>query len=294
MKIKETHFPHPVLSDFSDEYVNSAFNATVQCTPEDKTFKFHVSFQLENQGLEKLINNKLAQFMIHLECVPTNTFIAKKTVDMQIEFNIPAGDIHAKVQGYAFVVASESIDNYKNAHFHLDFEGENFLIQKGDILAIGPKIIIFIEKEPIKNFDSIFQLRKTVDTDAPAMTVECEDSNKIVITLSEENYLIYQRLKKTPKLLPLFHSLFAVPALCSAIELIKQRREHEDLDSLLSYSWFRTINKRLLEIGEDIESLSSLDSPIEIAQEIIDFPLTKALKVIEDYTDQPVIDDLED
>jgi hypothetical protein len=181
------------------------------------------------------------------------------------------------------IVAANDIKGYSNKNFHKDFEGESFFIKKGDILAVGSRIVVNIEKEPVKNIESIFQVRKSSEDDAPPMTIDYE-GNKIVLILSPENYSRYNLLKRDPRLQPVFHSLLVVPALCVIIEDIKAgKQEENDLDSFSNKAWFHSISRKLAEIGKDIEDHDSLDPTFETVQELIGFPLTKAFQALEDY-----------
>jgi hypothetical protein len=290
MKIDKRYFPHPVLSEFSNDYVDSYFDAELKCTPDQSSFNFSVSFQLKDEGLKKLIDSGDAWYLIHLECAKTNWRIAKKTTDEYLEFSVPAGDIHYKVEGYAMIVAAIDIEGYSNKNFHKDFERASFFIQKGDILAVGSRIVVNIEKEPVKNIESIFQVTKSNENDALPMTFDCE-GNKIVLILSPENYSRYNLLKRDPKLQAVFHSLLVVPALCTVIEDIKARHQEDDLDSLSNYAWFRSIDKKLSEIGKDIEDPNSLDPTFETVQELIEFPLTRAFQALEEYLNDESEDD---
>jgi len=282
MKIDKRYFPHPVLSEFSNDYVGSYFDAELKCTPDQSSFNFSVSFQLKDEGLKKLIDSGDAWYLIHLECAKTNWRIAKKTTDEYLEFSVPAGDIHYKVEGYAMIVASNDIEGYSNKNFHKDFERASFFIKKGDILAVGSRIVVNIEKEPVKNIESIFQVTKSNENDALPMTFDYE-GNKIVLILSPENYSRYNLLRRDQRLQPVFHSLLVVPALCTVIEDIKAKHQEDDLDSLSNYAWFRSIDKKLSEIGKDIEDPNSLDPTFETVQELIGFPLTKAFQALEEY-----------
>lgn len=282
MKVKPRHFPHPVLSDFSDDY-NSEFEVEILTKCGANTFDFDLSFGLNDQTLIELINNDQAKYMVHLECSKTWTKIVQKTKEERLSLSVYAGDVHDQVDICVFIIATENIYNYYNSSFHSDYGDQSFSINKGDILAIGPHFLVDIEKEPIRNINSIFQLEKNNDAKAAPMTV-FTDSNKIVVTLSAENYSIYSSLKQNPNSLPLFHTMIAVPALAEAIETIKRNRDQDnsDFDNIKNFTWYKVIEKRLIEIGEDIENPYSLeDSSFEVSQKLIDYPLTKALKYLE-------------
>lgn len=281
MKIKPRFFPYPVLSEFSDDY-KADFKATILPSITNETFDFCVRFFLSDEGLSRLINEGKASYLVHIECPKTWKRIVGKTTKEEILLSALGREVHGHVDICIFIIATQNINKYQNKNFHSDFEDQTFTINKGEILAIGPNVLVEIEKEPIKNIESIFQIEKNNSVNAPPISISI-DSNKIVVRLSGDNFIIYNNLKQNSEMVPLFLSLIAVPALTEVLETLKRYREEdiEDFEMYREFKWFRVIDKRLTSIGEDLEDLNSLDSPVEVAQKLIDYPLTKAFKYLE-------------
>ncbi|MCY8466771.1 hypothetical protein MOE47_19145 [Bacillus atrophaeus] len=282
MKINFRHFPHPVLMDQSDDYVDSYFAIKqFECAPGKDAFEFNVSFELYDCYLQELIKNHIAEYAVHLECAPTNYRVIKNSFKPDISFSIPADLVEREIIASTLIIASEKISGYSNPNFHEDFAEETFEIQAKDILAAGPRKTVELEKKSPQQVGSIFQLKRNNASAAPALAAFFEH-NKIIVELSAENYKNYNFMKKDKSLEPLFHSLLAMPVLVSAIEYLKQ---DENLAGAENYSWFRTVKKKLELLGEDIYDPGSLDSLLT-AQKLLETPLTKSLRNLAESTNE--------
>ncbi|WP_221568995.1 hypothetical protein [Alkalihalobacillus sp. TS-13] len=286
MKVKPRHFPHPVLSFFSDDFNESTFDAKVEPIISENSFEFLIDFNLNNQDLRKIIAEEKAKFMVHIECVKTWVRLAEKTSNSSIEVSVPAEKLHDRADVCVFVVADQDIPRYRNDCFHPDFEGEFFQIKKGDILAVGPEISVNLEKKPLEKINSIFQLVKDPTYKEGDMSVNVE-SEKITVLLSIATHSKYQQLIRDPNLIPVFHTMIAVPALVYALSYIKETFEcQRDLEELTSYSWYKSISRRLEEMNIDIENTGSLEDPVSLAVKLVNKPMVKAIKAIEKYTEE--------
>ena len=71
MDIRARLYPHPVLTSYSDDYIDSefSFNVNIENTDNDIRLKFNII--LDNEELQYLINNNSAEYVIHIECTQT-------------------------------------------------------------------------------------------------------------------------------------------------------------------------------------------------------------------------------
>ena len=73
MKIKERYHSYPVLAPYTDDYPNTLFSIKkLEDIVDRNNYVFEVELNLNNKGLEKLINEQLAEFVIHVECSKTS------------------------------------------------------------------------------------------------------------------------------------------------------------------------------------------------------------------------------
>ena len=73
MNIKNRFYTYPVLSEDTDDYIDSSFE--VDFTYQNKgiaTLEISADVKLDNKELEELVNNKKANIYLHVECSLTS------------------------------------------------------------------------------------------------------------------------------------------------------------------------------------------------------------------------------
>src|SRR5699024_8008041 len=147
MKVKERHFPYPVLADFSDDFNKSSYETDIDYTINRDQFVLNVKHALNNEELAKMIEDGKAEYATHIECPKTQKRLLNTSNIQHQEVILDAADIENKIEVCTFVIATMSLSNYTNSDFDVDYEGYVFNLNKGDILAIGHDYNISVEKE---------------------------------------------------------------------------------------------------------------------------------------------------
>jgi hypothetical protein len=280
MKVSARYYPYPVLSHFSDDIVDSYFDADIDIKSDDNiNYTFNVKFHLNNIDLHEYIHKGKACFAIHIECPNTRMRDIYKTDNTEFSFNILADKLNGKVEVNVFILANEKIENYSNSHFHEDYKGITFTVMKGDVLAVseGQKFDAIKENDELKHIPSIFTVGKNTASDAPPLDVDMGQTNKLVIRLSKENFEYYGQLSRNAELGKIIASMILIPALVSLLEQIKSSDfEYEQYEDS---KWFKSIEKRLLSMGYNIKTNPDFnETTIVIAQKLIGDPLNGSFK----------------
>jgi hypothetical protein len=71
MQVEPRSYPHPVLSDFGDDVIDSLFQPVVEVKGSANAYEFKATFKTNNEDLETLVAQKKAQFAVHVECKQT-------------------------------------------------------------------------------------------------------------------------------------------------------------------------------------------------------------------------------
>lgn len=284
MFIKPRQFPHPVLSDFSDDMVGCDFQASLLPSVTSSTYNFNASFMTSCSDLQELITDGKACYAVHIECAKTRfRALHKSHVDV-FSFSIPAARLDGTVELSSFILAEDNIDGYSSRFFHEDYAGSSFRIMRGDILAVAENKSFEADKqiEEIKNIPSIFSIQPNRTEDAPPLDVYMV-SHKIVIFLSDDNFSRYQLLKSNRDISPIFFQMLIMPALVLVLEILrKQTGEAEEFDDK---RWYKVLSKKLAEKGYKITDLDdSSDSSVLIAQRLVGEPLPLSFKALEDIS----------
>lgn len=248
MKIINQSFPHPVLGIRDD--IQGKFEADLNWSCDRAYFYLYPVFNLQNDTIEKLIREDSAAYVVHIECA--NTFFRESFLftNRSPEFKINADELRDKVDISFFISATKPLDDYKNSTVHEDYEGQVFHLEKGDILAYGGDTNFLAVKnyESLKAVSSIMIINKGDNN----LTKVNFDKDKIELSLSKENFQIYNDNKNIEHFRNFFHTSLVLPVLYKALDFIAK----DDAD-LKNCKWFNVLKTRIddesLSIAEDDE-----------------------------------------
>ena len=219
MRIGKRLFPYPILNNekIYSQYKNSVFSLQYdEEVSEDKQYYLlnNLHCELDNQMLIDLINADRAKIVCVIECPSTMYRMSHVLPLCPINMQIPLTDLNNKVNISAFVVAKEDIENYRSDDFSDIYEDISFSIEKHDILAADDGYVNNVDFNDLDDNKqaSIFIIIKDNSITNGTMQVEY-DSEKITISLPEEQWNIYDKTKRIPKYESLYFSIIAVPAL---------------------------------------------------------------------------------
>lgn len=275
MDIKYRLYPHPVLWDKSDDYKNSYFNCDISVSREFKKFILNVKFEVGNTQLKKLIEEEKAEYIIHIESPATSYRIIKTTKDDSMKVILEDEHLLGKVSLCPFIVAKQALVYYSNDDLNDAYKGITFNLQKGTVLAIANQYNFKVdkEKEDLSQLPSIFTIYKKETTEETETEIELY-ANKIRIGLNicdYENYNI--AVQRTPDII---NSFIILPVLTYAFEQIKT-----NYDDFKEYRWFRAVEKIFKKYSMTFdEDLLNTKSSFELAQKIMNCPISKSLKQI--------------
>lgn len=275
MDIRYKLFPYPVLSSFSDDYINSGFISEIIPVRDMKDIVFKMNVLLDNDKLEKMIKEGKAEYVFHIECSQTSyREILKSSSEENIK-RIPERKLNGRVTICSFIVAKEDLYDYTNICFNDDYENMTFNIEKGSILAIANQFNIDITKETeeLSKVPSIFSvLRRDVDDDL-GMQIEI-NSDKIKLWLCNQEFYHYKNVANIDAYQPLLHSALVLPALIYVFETLK----HCGTEEYEQFRWYKAIEKTLkkYDIEFNLELLENSHS-YEIAQKLLALPIGRGL-----------------
>lgn len=280
MRIRSRHFPHPVLSFFSDDFPNCRFSWNVSVDSSTDSYGLSVEFQLTSEHLRSLIDEGKAHFAVHAEC-PQTYFRALWITDMSKDsFTVESDLLSGRVELCGFVIAGEEIRNYASPEFHPDFGGASFRVKQGDILAVAKNKKFTVDKphDPLAKVPSIFLVTPNRERSSPPITYDAT-TDKIVIKLRWDTFERYKMLQASGALPEVLSSLILMPVLVSVIERYFQKLEGQD--EISDLRWFQVIRKRLAALNVQPGDLS--EDPVELVQRLVGEPLDRAVESLDDF-----------
>lgn len=285
MELKCRNYPYPVLDYYSDNFINCSFQVSITSSVTKTAYLLNVTAKTSCRDLADLIKAKKACYALHVECSPTLYRTIYKSFEENFTIEIPANEVDGKVQLCPFILAVENLDEYTNSNFHPDYNGVSFKVRKGDVLAIDRDRDFDAMKETdvLKNISSIFRVRRAQEDTAPPHTLDIE-GQLIAIYLSYDNHRVYNYLQKDINFQPVLSTMVIIPALVNIIDIIKSSdfniAEFEDK------RWFRSLRRRLKELGMEVENPDTLEESLVVAEKIIGDPITTALNCISEFANE--------
>lgn len=277
MDIRARLYPHPVLTSYSDDYIDSefSFNVNIENTDNDIRLKFNII--LDNEELQYLINNNSAEYVIHIECTQTCYRKIIHTSYTQLTKNINEDKLRGKVTICLFIVAKKDLENFSSNKFNSDYDGINFDIDRGSVLAVAGQYNIHVEKntEDTSKIPSIFSINRYDGENANKMEVDIHD-HKIIIGLSTDAFGNYKLLSNRADMIPVFHAMIIAPVLMYVFEALSNGMEEYE-----EYNWYRSLEKIFEKNNlEFSKELLEEKSSYELVNIILDNPVDRALNSI--------------
>lgn len=287
MQIRYRNFPHPVLSHFSDDYVESGFQTSIQVTSSAQKYQLSARHTLGNNGLKELVARGDALYAVHVECRATRYRELFKSQEVTFAIDLPAKLLSGTVDLCCMLVAANDIAGYSNGKFHPDFDGHTFDISKGDILAVAHDRSFDADKDvdQLRRIPSVFQIAADTSPSAPPFNVDTT-GQKIVVFLSQRAFQHYKFVRQSQDLHPVLAAMVVIPALTQVISDIQAAPDAAE-QSYGELRWFKSIQGRLEDVGLPIEGAEFAEQPAAvIAQKLIGDPLPSALGAMERFLEE--------
>ena len=282
MEIKSKLYPYPVLSKFSDDYLDSEFRTEADIRLDGYDVSIGFEAIIKNEEIESLLESSQAAILYHLECPQTGYRTILETGENEKVARISSKDVSGRLQVCSFIVAKEKIIGYTNKDFNQDYRGFRFDIDAGSVLAVGEQVNADIEQDPrsLADVPSLLSVIRNADENARGIVVDM-NANRILAKLPEADFLNYKMLRNEQRVQPVLNSLIVLPSLLFVFGEIARLDQEERYD-YTGYAWYRSLKKILLErFACDIEKESFAErNLLELSQSVIDIPIENSLEIL--------------
>lgn len=270
MKFDNFQFPHPVLTDFTDDISGDlSFNEVI--IDNEDCYSIEITYSLDNHIINDYLSENRAAIICEVNCPGTvyrDSFWSKGN---KISFSLDKEQVRGRVEFSSYLVARQEINGYSNPNSHTDYVGFSFDLEPGDVLAYFGDFSFNAEinYKKLKAVSSFLKIERRSDIEIADFDI---DDDRIIIKLPVIDYDIYtkQPIAKNEDFAPVFHASLVFSALLYALQNIEK---HEDK------MWAQVVKTRLEE--DEFEGLT-LDSEsgdlIQIAQILLGNPINRLLK----------------
>lgn len=203
MRNKAIEYPHPVLNEYTRDYLNSRFAIDVLShTDNGSEIVIELECQIDCDGLVQTIASGDAKAVLRLTCYRTSL---REMNDLNpagsTVIHIAKKNVADSIYLQAMIVSTRELNKFRLPEFNSDYFGSiEFKIRKGDVLANEPGIKIKLNTMLEKDMAGIVQVRG--DLNATNMNVHFAEiteerpdlTDYIVITLPDMDYRNYARM----------------------------------------------------------------------------------------------------
>lgn len=284
MRNKAIEYPHPVLNEYTNDFIESDFSIEVVSHSDNgNTIELEFAYNLSCAGIVDLLSQGLAKIVMRLTCFRTSY---RTVYDMKLNettvISIPKKAVTDVIDIQAMIVATKDFGKYALKEFNKNYFGETaFALRKGDIIANEPGIKIKLNTVLEKNMAGIVLINTdpnisemkvsyaSVEETDPALT------NYIFITLPDVEYKNYAKLmtKKHLKngIERFLQSSVVLPAITEAVSKLRMEEmlDEDDLENHYRGTvWADSIHEALINLGID-ELSSNTQSDYEIANKLL-------------------------
>ncbi len=280
MNITKRLYTYPILSEEKNDYNSSVFDVDFQYRMSGvNNLQLEFKITLDNEELRNLIIDGKTEYVIHIECSNTAFRTTLHSITEQTSIDIPAGRINGKLEIIALIILKENIKHFINSDWNNDYDGISFDLAKGSILGYKnlPALDIVKNYEELTTASSIFRVYKRITTEEKPMNVDI-DSNQIKIGLGTQEFETYSRFCKKIQFQPILNSMIVFPALVYVFEELKQET---GIEANEGKAWYIALNKAYEKRGINFidEIKDELKSSVQLAQEAMELPISKALSM---------------
>lgn len=276
MKINaQTRFPHPVLSEYSNDYLSGLFSIDVEIVERRSSGNVSIKYKvtLESDGINDLIKANLAKPVLYVIC--RRTYYNKiHELDLdggQIDFT--SGELFNSVTLRPVICASDKIESYSSEGVHEEYGNIQWNFEPADILAIGQEFVIDVGLDKLAPMETIFNI-VTNDEVPDGETRLVLDEEKIGIAANKKTRKGIEGLRSDSVGKNVLLNGVYLPVVMQILSAIR-----EDSSSFTDKRWFGVFSAKC--VHENID----LDNPdiFVDAQKLLKAPLNRLINSKELY-----------
>lgn len=294
MRIVKNEFPNPVLALGRDDYIETCqFKTTFEekdITVDDENITIPISYVLECNGINQLINDDMAVVVISVKSSAASFsklfYFEKGYTNTQV--TIPKYNVVKQIEISGLIIAKEHIKRFEcpGEFNEIYFANATFDIRKGDILACEDSRTIYIDDTELeKPISSIFNITRNSNA-KEAVSAEFYDQ-KIEIFLNEELYKLYYDFKdfNNGSLRRYLTGIIVYPVLIEAITQIcgYYQSDADNETDMCDRRWFRAIELKAEKVGVNLAEYQ--ESYVSLANSLLGDVALDALRSFKDTLD---------
>lgn len=268
MKIDlNSHFPHPVLSDGNDDFLNGNFDLQIVEVRESTDGNVEVDFNLSlaSSDVQALIDNESACAGAFIRCQDTFFSELRAANEDKGTWHFDRGSLHGRVEVKPAIWLKKPLENWSAESLNPEF-GEVVSIRGSEIIGLANDIVFSIGQEKLRRFESIFELVPSDDIPKGRLKLDLL-ADAIRILAPVDLFKSIEQLRGTKGGKPLLLSAVYMPVVMEVLESIRGQGGSGFEDR----PWYRVFSAKCEHLNIDIDGAPLLES----AQRLLGSPVEK-------------------
>lgn len=269
MKITDkTRFPHPVLSDFTGDYIGSHFSLEIKKIDEiiqEGKITVYFEIKISEQSIVDLVEKKKGKLGLFVTCLETH-YNKLETIDMnQTVFEFLPGTLHGRVIIRPVIWVNQEVKDFTSENLHEEFGSEPRDLLPGKIISVGDDHVFIAGRQKLAPMETIFKLAK--DDKVPLGQTRVRlDKDKITILASSKTYSFICKLRNTSIGIGILMNSIYLPAV---MEVLSALQSPDEIDK--EKRWFQIFNAKCEHLGIKLEN----GEPLRDAQKLMKSPFMR-------------------
>ena len=275
MKISRlARFPHPVLEEFTDDYVKGEFTAAIDISESLKTgaLLVHYDLRLTEESLLKLLADKKAKTCLFITCLETYYNMLHEISTASGKLEIDHGLLSGTVNLLPLIIVADEGVKISSENFHEDFHKLEFPLESSDILAVGSEFLINVGKEKLAPIESIFNMAISNAVPQGQFSVNL-DEEKITILAETETYNSIYSIRNTAPGKPVLLNCVYLPAVMEVLMVLQQ-----DPGPYQDKSWYKVFEAKCLHENINLQNPDLLED----SQKLLKSPLKRVITLMQE------------
>ena len=266
-------YPHPVLSDYSEDYVSGEFSCQFdQNITASGELRLVSSLQIANDSLKELIDAQAASAGYFLVCRRTYFNHLQVAPLGESEKFFDAAHLFGSVIIRPVVWTLRKVEGLASPLINPEF-GKSVTIGKGAIIALGPEFRFSMDQKKYKPFDSIFELARSETVIENTVAVD-HDQDRITILARDETYKSIAAIRDINRGKDMILNTIYLPAVIEVISRLQTGGINVE-----ARKWYRVFKAKCDDLG--MNPADPNVSPLVLAQQLLRGPLRKTISLME-------------
>lgn len=262
-----SHFPHPVLSEGSDDFENGSFDLIVSEVRESTNGDVEVDYALSlvSADIQKLLMQGVARAGAFIRCQDTFYSELRIADEDECTWYFDRGALYGRVEIKPLIWLTQSVDNWDAGSLNPEF-GSVVSIRKSEIIGLANDVVFSIGQDKLRKFESIFELVRSDEIMDGRLKLNLS-SDSIRILAPGGIFETIELMRGSGNGKPILLSAVYLPVVMEVLENMRGSGSSGFEDR----PWYRVFAAKCEHLGIDIEQAPLLES----AQRLLGSPVEK-------------------